>query len=126
MGNTATPADIEHVLALGVPGVYAPPVPPDMQPPYSAAFATGGSRSDYVRDVRYVDIDTWAATEGEAIADACALVPAVETLVGQTIDGATVERVSVTTLPYVNPDPNRPDVSRATAAYEIVIKAVIS
>ena len=124
--TTATPADIEHVLALALPEVSAPPVPPDMAPPYSAAFATGGTRSDYVRDTRYVDVDTWASSEGEAIADACAIVPKVEALVGQTIEGATVSRVTVNALPYINPDPNRPDLARATTGYEIALRAVVS
>lgn len=126
MGNTATPADVEHVLALALDGVHAPPVPPDMEPPYSMATATGGIRTGYVRDIRYVDIDTWGVTEGGAVADALALVPQVEALVGQTVAGATIERVSVTALPYDNPDPDRPDLARATTGYEIVIKALIS
>lgn len=126
MGNTATPADVEQVLASAIGEVHAPPVPTDMEPPWSMATATGGIRTAYVRDARYVDIDTWAYDKANAMADACALVPKVEALAGRTIDGATVERVSVTALPYDNPDPDRPELARATTGYEIVIKALIS
>lgn len=126
MGNTATPVDVEQVLADALDGVFAPPVPSDMEPPYSMVVSTGGVRRSRVIDTRYVDVDTWADSKGEAMAVALALVPKAEALAGSTVDGATVMSVGVTSLPYDNPDPDRPDLARATAGYEITTKAVIS
>lgn len=126
MGITATPADVEHVVAQALDGVYAPPVPMGMAPPFSAVVATGGSRRDRVRDVRYVDVDTWAEDEESALAEAASIVPRMEALESATVGGVAVSRVACTTLPYVNPDPRRPELARATASYEVALRAVIS
>lgn len=126
MGIVATPADVESVIASALSGVYAPPIPMGMEPPYSAVVATGGVRRGRVRDVRYVDVDTWAADEEAALAEAASIVPRMEALEAATVGGVAVSRVECTTLPYVNPDPRRPELARATASYEVALRAIIS
>ena len=122
----ATPVDIEHALSLACAAIMAPPVPDDLMGVYSVAFATGGHRSEYVRDVRYVDVDTYAEDEQTAIAASSAIVPLLEALQSTTIGGTSWQRVACTTLPYINPDPRRPDLARATASYEISVRPSIN
>lgn len=116
--------DFEGELADAL-GIAAPPVPAEMPDslPYACAVALGGTSRNNV-DAATIDVDVWAEDAASAMDEARALIARARALEGTTTGGATWGAVRVTTLPYGNPDPRQPRLSRATFTISATAHAV--
>lgn len=90
-----------------------------MTAPYAMVTVTGGTRTSGMVDLFYVDLDCWASTQAAAIAACGELMADAIALEGQATEHATFGGVRVETLPYGNPDPDRPRLARATCALQV-------
>lgn len=92
------------------------PVPRNLgvRTPFTVIQRTGGATASKVLDAHDVSFDCYAQRWDEAMdaaSDVCGLVHALE---GLDVGGAYCFRSQLRTLPYNNPDPNRPDLARVT------------
>lgn len=120
------PADIEYIVAQSLGDIPAgpPPVPAGMVPPYVVVWRTGGDRYAVAIDRNLVSIDVYADDWGAAVELAGRAVGAVAAMQGELCEGVQIGAVTITTLPYTNPDPNNPTIPRVTFAAEIISKAI--
>lgn len=118
------PIDVEAALAADL-GVHAPPVPSDLGGalPYCVAERVGGGRADLVVDTHYVAFDVWARTWDGAQAEAADLLARAMALPRDPHARHGWCAVTADALPYDNPDPDRPDLARATFQLSITCRA---
>ena len=115
--QVVAPIDVEDALRADLsallPGMrcYAPP-PHDVAAGDLMVTRTGGAPSTAVTHEHDVSVDVWAATDADAMAMADEACGAVASL---PLRDTSVEWKAVRAMvPYPNPDPDRPLLSRAT------------
>lgn len=89
--------------------------------PHIHVTRTGGYTSDLVIENNNVDFDIYAADQADAMGDALDLCDWVRSLAGQNISTPCYYS-EITTLPYHNPDPRHPNISRATFKAQILTR----
>lgn len=89
--------------------------------PHVHVTRTGGYTSDMVIEFTNVDFDVYAADPAEAMEEASDLCDWVRDLSGKTV-GTSCYSSEVNTLPYHNPDPRHPNISRATFKAQILTR----
>ena len=89
--------------------------------PHVHIVQTGGYTYDRIIESHRVDFDVYAEDPAAAHTEAMALCGWVRDLWGQTL-GTSCYSSEVTTLPYHNPDPRHPSLSRTTFKAEILTR----
>lgn len=89
--------------------------------PHIHVARTGGYTSDLVIETNNIDFDVYAADSADAMTAATNLCAWVRALAGKTLDGPCYN-AEITTLPYSNPDPRHPTISRATFKAQILTR----
>lgn len=89
--------------------------------PHIHVVRTGGTTSDFVIESHGVDFDVYGADQADAMAAASDLCAWARDLSGQMLDTICYSS-NVTTLPYNNPDPRRPNIARATFKAQILTR----
>ena len=89
--------------------------------PHVHVVRTGGFVTDLVIETNNVDFDVYAADNAAAMTAASNLCGWVRALEGGTLDTACYSS-EVMTLPYNNPDPRHPNISRATFKAQILVR----
>lgn len=89
--------------------------------PHIHVERTGGFTSDLVIETNNVDFDVYAENEADAMREASNLCAWVRDLEGSTV-GSPCSFSEVSTLPYNNPDPRHPTISRATLKAQIIVR----
>lgn len=124
------PGDIEDALRVDVSTIlsgmgvsaacFAPPAPDNLQPNSVCFMATGGTRVPPVAYSHGVRVDCWAATDAAAMELAntvCGIIGAI-----MFYDTASVYPTSDVNIPYLNPDPNRPTLPRASFNANVLMR----
>lgn len=127
MMQLVAPIDIEDalrqdVVLLGVE-TFAPPAPDSLVPPCVCFESLGGTSQTPVSHEYDVSVDCWASTEAEAMALAntvCGLVCSLP--IQELQSGRQYVTSDVNATPYLNPDPLRPIVPRATFRVTVSIR----
>ena len=115
--QVVAPIDVEDALRLDLSALlpamrcYAPPAT-DVRPRDLMVTRTGGAPASAVTHEHDVSIDVWASSDAEAVSLADAACGVVGSL--QLRETATEWKGARTMTPYLNPDPDRPLLSRAT------------
>lgn len=89
--------------------------------PHVHVVRTGGSVTDRVIETNNVDFDVYAEDDASAMTAASNLCGWVLNLEGSMVGTYCYSSV-VTTLPYKNPDPRHPNISRATFKAQILVR----
>lgn len=89
--------------------------------PHVHVVRTGGETSSMIIESHRVDFDVYASDPAEAMKEASNLCAWVRELSGEDV-GTICYAASVTTLPYNNPDPNHPTISRVTFKTQILTR----
>lgn len=89
--------------------------------PHVHVVRTGGFVTDRVIETNNVDFDVYAEDNASAMTAASNLCGWVRDLEGGWVDTACYSS-EVTTLPYNNPDPRHPNISRATFKAQILVR----
>ena len=115
--QVVAPVDVEDALRADLGAIltlmrcYAPP-PHDVRPRDLMVTRTGGAPATPVTHEHDVSVDVWAETEADAMMLADAACGVVNSL---PLRGTATEWKSARALtPYLNPDPDRPTLPRAT------------
>ena len=115
------PIDIEDALRTDIGAVkeswkcFAPPAPDDLAAGSLMVTSLGGAPATAVSNDHDVSIDCWAATMADAMEMANEAAGIVTTLPLRTFgSGRSYATAEINALPYINPDPNRPLLPRAT------------
>lgn len=131
--QTMTPIDVEDALRVDVSalaqsrGISAS----FLCPPYdgscpSALFERiGGRRINRVADQHRVSVDVRASTAADAVALADSVAGCVCALPDYAAGANEWKSASIETLPYMNLDPDHPDVPRWTFLAVVVARASI-
>lgn len=120
--NDVETALYEHLIALNwSASAHAVPSTLGERLPHVHIVRTGGYTNDMVIEENQVDFDVYAEDSADAMTYASALCGAVRELAGNSI-GSTCYDSEVTTLPYDNPDPRHPTISRATFKARILTR----
>lgn len=90
--------------------------------PHVHVTRTGGYTTDIVIENNSIDFDVYAEDEAAAMTAASNLCGFVRDLVGTSIGDSPCYSVDVITLPYNNPDPRHPNISRATFKTQILTR----
>lgn len=90
--------------------------------PHVHVTRTGGYTTDIVIESNNIDFDVYAEDEAAAMTAASNLCGFVRELVGTSIGDSPCYSVDVITLPYGNPDPRHPNISRATFKTQILTR----
>lgn len=112
--NALTNADIS-ASAHAIPATLGATLP------HVHVVRTGGYESDMVIETHYVDFDVYAADQADAMDAAVRVCGIVRDLEGTTLE-TPCYRSEITTLPYGNPDPRHPSISRATFKAQIITR----
>lgn len=114
------PIDVEAAIvdfasSLGL-RIAAYPVPRNLGSslPFTVIQRTGGSTASKVLDSHDVSLDCYAARWDEAMEAASDVCGMIHEMDGYEVGGAYCYKTQLRTLPYNNPDPNRPDLARVT------------
>ena len=86
--------------------------------PHIHVVRTGGYTTDLVLETNSIDFDVYAADSADAMTAATNLCAWVRELVGKNLDTPCYSS-EISTLPYSNPDPRHPTISRATFKVQI-------
>lgn len=89
--------------------------------PHIHVTRTGGYTNDLVVEIHQVDFDVYAADQADAMTAASEVCGWVRDLAGKTV-GTGCSYSEVMTLPYNNPDPLHPTLSRATLKAQIITR----
>lgn len=122
MMQLVKPIDIEDALRIDLGAlmdngwrVSAPPAPDDLGAKCIVVTSLGGAPETAVSNEHDVSVDVWAATEADAISGANDAAGYIASLPVRTLaSGRHYLTAAIEALPYINPDPNRPLVPRAT------------
>lgn len=113
------PIDIEDALRIDLTALdggaryFAPPAPDDLDADCVQVMSVGGAPQTDVSNEYDVRVDCWASTEAAAIALADRVAGIIATLpLRETRSTYTTAELNAT--PYLNPDPNRPTLPRAS------------
>ena len=124
------PIDIENALRVDLAqfldaDVFAPPAPDDISAGSVQVMSVGGAPQSAVSNEHDVRVDCWAATPADAIALANEAAGIVASLPLRDMDsGRHYLTASLNALPYLNPDPNRPLLPRASFRAELGIRGI--
>lgn len=125
------PIDIEDALRVDLAeyfsGVrfFAPPAPDDLGAKSVQVMGAGGSKQTAVSFEYSVRIDCWETTEAAAIQLANDVAGAVNALLfAEPASGRHYVTAEINATPYINPDPNRPTLPRASFRAEIGIRGI--
>lgn len=122
MQSLVTPVEAEAWLCRHLPptlGTVVPePVPLKLAPPAVGVTALGGVADTPVSYSHDVSVDCWAWTPAEALALAARAAAAVSAL---ALAGGRC-RSAAAHAPYMNPDPQRPTLCRATFAATLTLR----
>lgn len=100
----------------------APPAPDDLEP-YTVCYTRiGGTAQSTASHEHSVSVDAWAPTEAEAVRLADVVCGAVATLPMRAPSSAREYKTADVNLPYVNPDPLRPTLPRATFVASVGVR----
>lgn len=126
-----TPIDIEDALRTDladfVPNVrfFAPPAPDDLAAQSVQVMNVGGGPQSAVSFEHDVRIDCWAATEADALALANTVSGIAASLpYREPASGRHYTTAELNALPYLNPDPNRPLLPRASFRASLGIRGI--
>lgn len=119
------PVDIEDALRLDIdeaqpdlePGwtCFAPPARDDLHPGCLMVTSVGGAPATAVSNDHDVSVDVWAETDAAAMEMANTAAGIVASLPFKALSsGRQYATAEINALPYINPDPNRPLLPRAT------------
>lgn len=118
------PIDIEDALRTDIGAVcaslqmtvkcFAPPPPDDLSAGSLMVTSVGGASATEVSNEHDVSIDVWAKTPADAMELACKAAGIVASLPLRESASRQYKTAEVNALPYLNPDPNRPLLPRAT------------
>lgn len=102
------------------------PVPRELgqRIPLTVVQRTGGATASKVLDAHDVSFDCYAAKWDEAMDLACEACGLVHSMEGEVLEGRRVHRTQLRTLPYNNPDPNRPDLARVTFSASLTVREI--
>lgn len=120
------PIDVEDALRIDLQALmpnarcFAQPAPPDIKPGDVMVTALGGSPASAATSVYDVSIDCWGADEGYAVDLANIAAGYVSSL--PLRDTATEWKTARTNPPYINPDPKRPGIPRATFSASVIAR----
>ena len=89
--------------------------------PHIHVTRTGGYTNDMVIEINQVDFDVYAADQADAMTAAAEICGWVRELAGKEV-GTPCYYSEVMTLPYNNPDPLHPTLSRATLKAQILTR----
>jgi len=89
--------------------------------PHVHVTRTGGYTSDMVIETHQVDFDVYAADQADAMTAAASFCGWVRELTGKEV-GTPCYSSEIMTLPYNNPDPLHPTLSRATFKAQILTR----
>ena len=122
------PIDIEDALrtdlgAFMTGTVCAPPAPDALQAGTVCVTSVGGRSQTQVSHAYDVSVDCWAATEAAAIQLANDAAGAVASLPWRDLaSGRVYVTADINATPYLNPDPYRPMLPRATFRANVGIR----
>ena len=128
MSMTRRTIDVEDALqaALNADGyrASAPPIPRDLGSslPYVLVRRTGGYENGMVQDMHLASIHVYAEDDAQAMHEADALTAWVRALAGHDLGGVPCYVAAVSTLPYGNPDPDRPELARCTIGVQLLTR----
>jgi len=124
------PIDIEDALRVdlgelaGDAIVCAQPAPDDLVAMTVCVVALGGGAQTQVSHEYDVSVDCWAATWAEAQALACEVAGIVASLPYRTPTSGRHYVTASAMPPYINPDPRRPLLPRATFRATVGLRGV--
>lgn len=100
------------------------PLPDDFDErlPFTRVTALGGSRRRRVLDTFRLQLETWASTPAEAMAEALRVEALVCDLEGATLGGVTCYAADVVTKPHDARDPYHPDLANVEALAQITVR----
>lgn len=113
------PIDIEDALRIDLAAIdegvryFAPPAPDDLTANSVQIMSVGGAAQTDVSNEHDVRVDCWAATDAAAVALADKVAGIIATLPLRDTARA-YNTAEINALPYINPDPNRPTLPRAS------------
>ena len=128
------PIDIEDALRTDLDALintgqtpeyafFAPPAPDDLAPDSVQIMSVGGVPQTEVSNEHDVRVDCWAETPAEAFTLANVAAGAIATLPMQTpASGRQYTTARLDSLPYLNPDPNRPLIPRVSFRASVGIR----
>lgn len=118
------PIDIEDALRIDVGAIMrsrgcdalfcAPPAPDHLRPDTVCFTSLGGSVQSEAGNDHGISVDCWASTDAAALRlcnSVCGIVTALPLFEVETGTHYTSSDVG---MPYLNPDPQRPNLPRAT------------
>lgn len=114
------PIDIEDALRIDLAAFngamfFAPPAPDDLSANSVQVMSVGGAPQTAVSFEHDVRVDCWAATPAAAISLANEVAGIVASLpLREIASGRQYVTAELDALPYLNPDPNRPLLPRAS------------
>ena len=108
-------ADSYHASAHAIPSSLGNNLP------HIHVVRTGGYTTDMVIEYHSVDFDVYAGNDADAMTTACNLCGWVRGLDGVALDTVCYD-AEIVTLPYPNPDPRHPNISRATFKAQILTR----
>ena len=115
------PIDIEDALRTDLATLesgwtcFAPPAPDNLAAKSLMVTSLGGAPETEVSNAHDVSIDVWADTMAEAVEMANKAAGYIASLPLRTFaSGRHYLTAEINALPYINPDPNRPLLPRAT------------
>lgn len=124
------PRDVEDCLRTDIGAILArmgrdvlccaPPVPDDLKPNTVCFTSTGGVPVAVVAYSHGVSVDCWAATDADAMSlanEICGIVGAIG-----YYETRYVYPDTDINLPYLNPDPDRPLLPRATFNANVTLR----
>lgn len=125
------PIDIEDALRIDLAEfmdgvrVFAPPAPEDLDANCIQVMGVGGGVQSAVSSEYDVRVDCYAATEAEAIALACDAAGIAASLsMREPSSGRHYVTSSLDATPYLNPDPNKPTLPRASFRASVGIRGI--
>lgn len=123
------PIDIEDALRTDLATLesgwtcFAPPAPDNLAAKSLMVTSLGGAPQTEVSNAHDVSIDVWAATIEDAVKMANDAAGYVASLPLRTFaSGRQYLTAEINALPYINPDPNRPLLPRATFRATVSIR----
>lgn len=117
------PIDIEDALRTDIAeaindssvSCFAPPAPDNLAAPSVMVTSLGGAPASEVSNEHDVSIDVWGDTMADAMDGANYFAGLITSLPLWTFaSGRSYSTAEINALPYINPDPNRPLIPRAT------------
>lgn len=128
MMQISAPIDIEDALRADVGGLcelrcFAPPAPDSLAPGSVCFTSVGGTAQTEVSHEYSVSVDCWAKDYAQAMADANEVAGIVAALPFMELpSGRCYVTAEINATPYINPDPLRPTLPRATFRAEVGIR----